>query len=208
MNRLTGSSDMSRMIEFMKMKNIFLHASVLFSLAAFLACGERMSAQNLAVKTNALMWAALTPNAGLELVTGEHTSFDFSVFGHRNPYGMSSEVLGIQPEFRYWFSGRPMVREFIGVGALLATYDTVVGQKVFDGDALGVGLTGGYVFPLGKRWNLELSGSLGLVYYHQKKYSVGDSYDDYFVDGKPKANSRGYEILPIDLGVTFTYIIK
>lgn len=185
------------------------YAIALASVAAILlSCTGKVSAQNLAVKTNALMWGALTPNLGIELVTGERTSIDFSAFGHRNPYGMTSKVIGFQPEFRFWLSGRPMVREYIGIAALLVSYDTTVRDRVFDGDAAGLGITAGYVLPLGKRWNIEFSGGFGLVCYQQKKYFRDDNYDDYFVNGMPKANSRGYELLPIDLGITFTYIIK
>ena len=53
-----------------------------------------------------------------------------------------------------------MTREYIGVGMLLTTYDITWKEKnVYDGDAVGLGLTGGYVFSLGRRWNLDLSGS-------------------------------------------------
>lgn len=166
------------------------------------------SAQSVAVKTNALMWLGLTPNLGCEIVTGEHTSVDFSMFGHKNPYGLTSEVIGIQPKFRYWFNGRPMIREFIGAGMLLTSYDTTIGRNVYDGDAIGLGLIGGYVFSLGKRWNLELTGSFGLVFFRQKRYFDGDNYDDYYIDISPRANSWGYSLFPVDLGVTFTYIIK
>lgn len=193
----------------MIMKKYGTYAVALVSAAAILLFHTgKVSAQNLAVKTNALMWGALTPNLGVELVTGERTSLDLSAFGHKNPYGMTSKVIGLQPEFRFWLSGRPMVREYIGIGALLVSYDMTLRDRVFDGDAAGLGITGGYVLPLGKRWNIEFSGSFGLVYYQQKKYFKGDNYDDYFVNDMPKANSRGYELLPIDLGITFTYIIK
>lgn len=166
------------------------------------------SAQQIAVKTNALMWAGLTPNLGFEIVTGEHTSFDFSAMGHYRPYGLKSEMFALQPEFRYWFNGRPMIREFVGVGMLLTTYDMSLGKHVYDGDAIGLGMTGGYVFSLGKRWNLELSGSFGLLFFRQKQYYKNDNYDDYFVDGPSGSNGWGYKLFPVDLGVTFTYIIR
>lgn len=172
-------------------------------------CGERKAAaQQVGIKTDALMWGALTPNLGFEVVTGEHTSFDFSLFGHYKPYGVNSAMFGLQPQFRYWFNGRPMTREYIGVGALLTTYDMTINRHVYDGDALGIGLTAGYVFSLGDRWNLELSGSFGLMYFQQKQYYINDNYDDYFLNEPSRVNGRGIKIFPVDLGVTFTYIIK
>ena len=174
-----------------------------------LCIGQREAgAQQIAVKTNALMWTAMSPNLGLEIVTGENTSVALSAFGHVRPYGLDSRVAGLQPQFRYWFNGRPMTREFVGAGALLTTYDMTLKDNVYDGDAIGLGIIGGYVFSLGKRWTLELSGSFGFLYFHQKQYHYNDNYDDYFVDEAVKTNVRGYKLLPVDLGVTFVYIIK
>lgn len=172
------------------------------------AVHHEADAQQVAVKTNALMWAAMTPNIGFEIVTGEHTSVDLGAFGHVRPYGIDSRIIGLQPEFRFWFNGRPMIREFIGIGALMTIYDITWKNNVYDGDAIGLGITGGYVFSLGKRWNLELSGSFGLVYFNQKKYYSNDNYDDYFVNEVVMTNAQGYKMCPVDLGVTFTYIIK
>ena len=192
-----------------KMKCLYkLSANFVLLLLLLCAVQHRAAAQQVAVKTNALMWAALTPNLGFEVVTGEHTSVDLSVFGHKNPYGVKSGLLGIQPQFRYWFNGRPLIREFIGVGALLSTYDITWKKSVYNGDAIGLGLVGGYVFSLGKRWNLELSGSFGFMYFLQKQYRINDNYDDYFVDEAVKTNAKGYKLFPVDLGVTFIYIIK
>ena len=42
----------------------------------------RAQAQQVAVKTNALMWGLMSPNLGCELVTGERTSVELSVFGN------------------------------------------------------------------------------------------------------------------------------
>lgn len=182
----------------------------LFLLPLLLAASlQRAEAQQVAINTNVLMWGAMTPNLGVELVTGEHSSVGLSLFGHKNPYRMTSRLLGFQPEYRYWFNGRPMIREYLGIGMLLTTYDITWKKKnVYDGDAVGIGLTGGYVFSLGKRWNLELSGSFGLLWFRQKQYYVHDNYDDYFVDEAVKTNARGYKLFPVKLGVTFSYIIK
>ena len=47
----------------------------------------RAQAQQVAVKTNALMWGLMSPNLGCELVTGERTSVELSVFGNYKPFG-------------------------------------------------------------------------------------------------------------------------
>lgn len=190
------------------MDNIFRLPAILLLSAIMFSWPQNSAAQNISVKTNALLLGALTPNLGCELVTGEKTSVQLVLAGHKNPYGFTSEIFCVRPEFRYWFGGRPMVREFIGVQAILATYDMTFKNQVFNGDAVGAGLTGGYAFPLAERWNLELSCGIGVAYYHQKKYFSGDNYDDYFIGGRPQANSWGWKLIPTELGITFTYIIK
>lgn len=67
-----------------------------------------LHAQQLAVKTNGLMLAAMAPNIGCEFVVGERSSIDISAFGAVNIYGNKAKMIGLLPEYRYWFNGRPM----------------------------------------------------------------------------------------------------
>lgn len=60
----------------------------------------RAQAQQVAVKTNALMWGLMSPNLGCELVTGERTSVELSVFGNYKPFGKDMKMIGVQPEYR------------------------------------------------------------------------------------------------------------
>lgn len=192
---------------------------------AFLLSSAQLKAQQLGVKTNALMWGVLTPNAGVEIVIGERSSLDLSAF-YKPSYAkeqgsfLNSRITGFQPEFRYWFNGRPMTREFIGVSLMFADYeltnaDRTTGMRyVYDGNAISLGIVGGYSFILGKdkenvsRWRLELCGGFSLLGFLQKRHNVNDSYDDYFVGEPVRANSLGYKLFPAKLGITFTYIIK
>lgn len=192
---------------------------------AFLLSSVESRAQQFGVKTNALMWGALTPNAGVEIVVGERSSLDFSAF-YKPRYSsamgafFNSRIVGFQPEYRYWFNGRPMTREFIGVSAMIVDYDLSSRDKstgmryVYDGNALSLGLVGGYSFILGKdkdkvsRWRLELCGGFAILGFLQKRHNINDNYDDYFVGEPVKANSWGYKLFPAKLGVSFTYIIK
>ncbi len=178
-------------------------------LALFLFCSYSLvHAQQIAVKTNGLMLLALTPNVEFEMVTGEHSSFNLGAFGHSKPYGFNSKVLGIQAEYRYWFNGRPMTREYIGVGALGSTYKMQLGDYMYDGDAVGLGLTAGYSISLGKKLNLEFYGGFGFMGFKQKYYYKDDTYEDYFYDGTVTTNSKGVKLFPTKLGVSISYIIN
>lgn len=162
-------------------------------------------AQQVGIKTNVAMLGALTPNLGCEVVVGEHSSIDLTAFGHINPYGMESKVVGFQPEFRYWFNGRPMVREYIGISAMVVNYDMTLRKYVYTGNAASLGLTGGYAFLLGTRWRFEVCGGFGVLFFAQKQYY---ETDDYYIDKTVQANSLGYKLFPAKLGLSFTYIIK
>lgn len=181
-------------------------AALLIAAVALILLPRNVQAQQIALKTNALLWAALSPNLSCEIVAGEHSSVDLSLYGHYKPYGIDSRMAGFLPEYKYWFNGRPLTREFIGVGLLLTTYDITWKRNVYDGDALGLGITGGYVFSLGRRWNLELSAGFGIVGFAQKQYYRNDNYDDYPIS--TETNAWGYKLLPFELGVSFSYIIK
>lgn len=189
-----------------KLNNIYRYFIILCAaLVISLLTGGEARAQQVGVKTNALMWAAMTPNLGCEVVVGEHSSIDLSAFGHYKPYGLNSKILAFQPEYRYWFNGRPMIREFIGIAAMVANYDMNMNKYVYTGNAMSLGLTGGYAFQLGSNWRFELSGGFGILGFWQKFYY---ETDDYFADKTVAANARGYKLFPAKIGVTFTYIIK
>lgn len=172
----------------------------------FLFAGQQEArAQQVGVKTNALMWAAMTPNLGCEVVVGEHSSIDFSAFGHYKPYGMDSKLIAFQPEYRYWFNGRPMIREYVGAAAMVANYDMNVRNFVYSGNAASLGLSGGYVFLLSKNWRLDLSAGFGFLFFFHKQYY---ETDDYYVDASQAYNAWGYKLFPAKLGISFTYIIR
>ena len=167
-----------------------------------------LHAQQVAVKTNGLMLAAMAPNLGCEFVVGERSSIDLSAFGAVNIYGNKAKMIGFQPEYRYWFNGRPMTREFVGIAALGVSYDITWGRHIYQGDAAGAGITFGYSFNLSKRLNVECYGGFGAVFFRQKQYYVNDNFEDFQKNEAAHANATGYKLLPIKLGVSISYILR
>ena len=165
-------------------------------------CGAGLKAQMLALKTDALWDGLMTPNLGVELVTGNKTSVNVSVFGNYKPWGRDMKMMGVIPEFRFYFGGRPMLREFIGVAALATSYDITWGREIYDGEAYGGGLTFGYAFYLSPHWNIEAYGSVGAVYYDHKHYYREDNFSE------NRRTANGYALIPFKIGVSFAYIIK
>jgi len=186
--------------------------TLLMVLALMLLLPLPGAAQRLAVKTNLLSLAGATPDLGFEVVTGEHASFSLTAFGTVNPYwrdkSLGEEVqttlFAVQPEFRYWFNGRPLTRFFTGVNALAAAYDFSMVGRLHKGNAAGIGLTAGYVINLTKRLDVEFSTGAGLLFYWGKRYADGTPLP--LEDEMP--DTWGYKLSPTKLGITLVYIIK
>ena len=183
----------------------FKHITALLLL---LFCTTAMHAQKIAVKTDVLLLATMTPNLGGELIVGERTSICLSAFANSKPLGKDIKMVGVIPELRYWFNGRPLIRQYIGIAALGTHYDITWNEDMYKGDALGAGISFGHVWRLGKRIALECYASCGVVYFNHKHYNVNDNFEDYEQFEDIHSKVTGIKILPTKIGISFTYIIK
>ncbi len=166
-------------------------------------------AQLLAVSTELTSDAMLAPNIGLELVTANRSSLALHVLYGKRILGKELQLLAVQPENRYWFSGRPLTSWFVGLGGIAAVYDLQIRGKVYDGLGAGIGLTFGYVLPLTRRLSIDFHSGLGAFFYRQKEYYATDNYDvDYTDKGFQRTNASGYHLLPTRIGISLTYILK
>lgn len=183
------------------MKKILL---TLLTAAASMAA----SAQRLAVNTDVAADLLMTPSIGAEMTVGERSTLQLNVLGNYKPWGQKMKMLAAQPEYRYYFSGRPMHSFFAGIGAVAGFYDITWKGKVYDGIAYGGGLTFGYVLNLTKRISVDFHAGCAVVGYNRKEYFEGDNYKDYIVDGINHTNSKGYYLMPSRIGVSFAYVLK
>lgn len=188
----------------MKGYRTILAATAIFT--AMVLCQQNAGAQQIAVKANALNLVLMTPDFGAELVTGEKTSAALSISGHFRPYGIDSRLLAVKPHFRYWFSGRPLNREYVGLSALITVYDSNLRDIRYKGVAGGPVLTGGYVLSLGSRVALEFSAGLGSVWFSRRTYS--HDYDTEDFRERDWSNSKGFKLFPTNLGISFIYIVR
>lgn len=182
----------------MKKTFLLLFIMVVASYASF--------GQKVGIKTNLLYDATATINLGVEFGLGERTTLDIS--GNYNGWMLNKKENTsykhwlIQPEFRYWlcekFSGH-----FFGVHAGYADYDwsnTVLSRPRYEGNVFGAGLSYGYQFYLGKRWNLETTLGLGYALRNYDRYNRTTNV----FEGSEK---RGYWG-PTKAGITLIYLIK
>lgn len=163
-----------------------------------------VSAQRINLKTNALYWAAETPNIGMEFRMNRHLTLNMEAMtSFMNIKDYKVKGYAFTPEMRYWLSARPQSGHFIGLMGVAADYDLTHKQCHHDGDALGVGLTYGYSFVLGKRWSLELTAGAGFLHRKEKYYNVEKGQAE-----PEKANNTRWMAAPLKAGVSFVYILK
>lgn len=126
---------------------------ILCSFFCFLCSGY---AQDIALKTNALYWGALTPNIGIEARHSRKLSTDWQVA--YNPWTFKDDkklrFWLVQPELRYWFC-EAMEGHFVGLHLHGAQFYGSFNEKRYDGYLVGGGLTYGYAWILSSHWNLE-----------------------------------------------------
>lgn len=149
-------------------------------------------AQRVAVKTNLLYDATLTPNVGIELGMGrKHTLQGFySLNLWKKPLGDHRQWKHWQTglEYRWWpcskFNGH-----FVGVHAMGGEFNFAalkhfklpfynwpsdLNTMRYEGWNAGVGVTYGYQWILSRHWNLEASIGAGYQYIYYKKYPCAE----------------------------------
>ncbi|MCE8189449.1 DUF3575 domain-containing protein [Porphyromonas gingivalis] len=158
-----------------------------------------LRAQQIGLKTNLLYWGTTTPNAGLEFRMGKKWTLDVS--GGYNPFTFSHhrklKHWLVAPELRYW-TCEAFSSHFFGLHGIGGEYnvndiDIPIGRLKklnnyrYKGYAIGAGLTYGYQWLLGKRWNLEASISGGFVHFDYDKFEcakcgkkIAEGKYDYF----------------------------
>lgn len=125
----------------------------------------RLSAQEVAVKSNALYWLATTPNLGLGVVASNKVSVEF--VAAYNPWTFKDDKKMrfwlVQPEVKYWLCEK-FEGHFIGLHLHGAQFFGGFGSKRYDGYLAGGGFTYGYDWILSPHWNLEAA--IGIGYAH------------------------------------------
>lgn len=178
---------------------------------AALSVSAPLRAQRLSVNTDLAMDAIMAPSLGMELTVGGKSTLNLN--GLYSPGVLGNKdlrITAVQPEWRVYISGRPMYHHYVGAIGLFTSYKLLFDGKWHDGDAVGAGVSFGYVYPLKDRLLLDFHTSLGGVYYHQKEYMRDFDYDNSVTnaEGYPVANATGSLLIPLRIGVSLTYIIK
>ncbi len=187
---------------------------------AFLFSGNA-GAQKVAIKTNLLYDATSTLNLGVEFGLSKKWTLDVS--GNYNPWTFNDNRKMkhwlVQPEARYWlcekFNGH-----FLGMhahggqfnwggmlpwgfrnGKMFGIESRQMSEHRFQGWLAGAGISYGYQWILGNRWNLEASVGIGYAYLDYGKYKCEKCGE------KIKDGHKNY-LGPTKAAISIIYIIK
>lgn len=175
---------------------------------AILLCSASVKAQIIAVNTDVVSDACLAPNIGVELGMNSRSSLSVNALYGNNILGQDIKITAVQPEWRYYFSGRTMYHHFLGIGAVAASYELKADDRIYNGDGAGLGVTFGYVLPITSRLNVDFHAGCGMFFYRQKEYHIDEDYSKYMDGEREVANSHGSGIWPTRIGISVTYILK
>ena len=144
----------------------------------------------LALKTNLLYDAVTALNFEVEVPIGNHWSLMvedvFPWWEKNNKYCFQLWTMGM--EGRYWFSNnkhysQKLSGHFMGAYTMSGKYDLQWKRDLsYQGEFWSAGATYGYAFPLGKRFKLELSASLGFMSIAYRHYIPSNDYEMLFKD--------------------------
>lgn len=156
-----------------------------------------IKAQKIALKTNALEWLCLSPNAGLETRLSKHFSLNLEASGSVAKFSDKRlRHFTFRPELRYWFSGRMQAHHFVGLMPLGTAYDVKLDKTRHQGWGLGLGVTYGYSLVLGRCFSLEGTVGAGVLNYEEKKYNESEKGETIY---------RKKALLPLKLGISAVY---
>lgn len=144
--------------------------------------GGSLRAQRVALKSDLLLWATTTPNAGVEAALGRRLTLSATLAYNAWKFSGSTRLnlYLAEPELRYWFCRR-FEGHFVGVHARYAHYNIgglsfIAGlrDRLVQGYLYGGGLTYGYHWAIGERWGLEAVIGVGYNRLQYDKYRCAE----------------------------------
>ncbi len=164
--------------------------SILLVSLAMSLCSLPGRSQDVALKTNVLYDATLSPNLGIEIGLAPRWTLDVS--GNLNLWtvgnGHKWRHWLAQPEARYWFCER-FAGHFIGIHGIAMQYNfgnldmdfkflgtdfRKLKDRRYEGWGFGAGVAYGYAWPLSRHWNIEAEIGIGWVWTRSDAYPCAE----------------------------------
>lgn len=157
-----------------------MRRAILLLILVIAGASQGLHAQKIALKSNLLADALLSPNLGLEVGLAPKWTLDLT--GQLNGWTLANDKRwkhwAVQPEARHWFcdrfsghflgahvhGGQFNMGGFNGGMNLLGTDTRKLKDTRFQGWFAGVGVAYGYAWILGRHWNIEAEIGVGYSY--------------------------------------------
>ena len=179
---------------------------IIFIIILLIATKTSLNAQRIALTTNLLEDAILTPNIGVDIVVADNQSitFDASCAPSKLSQQFYNKCMTFRAGYKYWFN-QAFYAHYIGVDAVANSSDFKMGNIGSRDEYIALGVGYGYSFILGKRLNLVPSVGVGLAF--------GQTYDGYDHMVKPGQGveavaTRVVKPVVTRLGLTLQYVLK
>lgn len=171
-----------------------------------IAAGTSANAQRIAVTTNLLEDAFLTPNIGIDVIVADRQSltFDTSIAPFKATEFLHNKCMTLRAGYKYWFE-QALYGHYIGVDAVATSSDLRIGRYNSRDQYIGLGIGYGYSFIIGKRFNIIPSVGVGVAY--GKNYEGYDMMDESGVGVEALAVPAIKPILT-RFAVTFQYVLR
>lgn len=147
----------------------------------------------LALRTNLLFDAVITPNIGVEYFVNQRTSILLNVWyawWNNSKHSRSWRTYGADVEARWWLAPQTNgchTGHHVGICAQALLYDFKLGKygylsgntasTIWDRPTWGVGISYGYSWKIGKNLNMDCSLGLGHLSGIYQKYHSEDGYN-------------------------------
>ncbi len=155
--------------------------------------------QKWAISTDLPYWGVGVANLDTEIALGRHFTLDLA--GGYAAYKVFDkldlkESWGVQPELRWWHCER-FNGHYFGLHGHYADYNAAIKSSRYDGWLAGGGLSYGYQWILGNRWNFQFEIGAGYAYKDYTKHNA---------DGTSVDKTKNY-FGPTKFNLSFVYFI-
>jgi hypothetical protein len=170
----------------------------------------------LSLKTNMLYNMALTPNAAAEAPIGKNWSLSAGFMRGwwlERGWSFCWQVEAAELEARYWFrrnEKQPTLSGwFVGAFGAIGRYDFQLERdRGVQGELTGMGgIAGGYVFPLGQRWRVELTAGAGYLLSDYRRYAVEYSEGSHVLV-RSGPDKRLKALYPLKAGLVLVWVFN
>ena len=120
-------------------------------------------AQRIAISSDAVKWAALSPNLGFEIALSQHHAFSLSAA--TCPVKVSDALsvthITVIPEYKYWLR-MPFYGHYMGANLLYSSYEAAGSRYSGAGNIVAACVNYGYSFIINSRWNVVPFAGVGI----------------------------------------------